>query len=154
MSNLHTGQCLTRATLSTKRQKRAQLGVYLGPSPNHSRMVHLILNPRMGHVSPQYHVKHDDFFETITNKNSNFDLPEPTWKRLSGFMKNDHKKSSDSEGAMSPAPINNTTKLNDLSDINIRGRQALIIREKPAQIMCTINKKQCSMTQRERLLQT
>ena len=102
-----------------KWQKRSRLGVYLGPSPNHSRMVHLILNLRMGHVSPQYHVKHDDFFETITNKNSNFDLPEPTWKRLSGFVKNDNKKSSDSEEAMSPTPINNTTKLNDLSDINL-----------------------------------
>ena len=34
----------------------AWLGVYLGPSPNHSRTVHLILNPRTGHVSPQYHV--------------------------------------------------------------------------------------------------
>ena len=73
----------------------------------------------MGHVSPQYHVKHDDFFETITNKNSNFDLPEPTWKRLSGFVKNDNKKSSESEEAMSPTPINNTTTLNDLSGINL-----------------------------------
>ena len=92
-----------------KWQKRAQLGVYLGPSPNHSRTVHLILNPRMGHVSPQYHAKHDDFFETITDKNSNFDSPEPTWKRLSGLVKNGHIKSSDSEGATSPSPINNTT---------------------------------------------
>ena len=100
-------------------QKRARLGVYLGPSPNHSRTVHLVLNLRTGHVSPQYHVKHDDFFETITNKNSNFDSPEPTWKRLSRFVKNGHKKSSDSEGAASPTPINNTTKLDDLSDINL-----------------------------------
>ena len=40
-----------------KWQEHAQLGVYLGPSPNHSQTVHLILNPRTGHVSPQYHVK-------------------------------------------------------------------------------------------------
>ena len=71
----------------------------------------------MGHVSTQYHVKHDDFLETVSNKNSNFDSPEPTWKRLSGLVKNGHKKSSDSEGAMSPTFINNTTKLDDLSDI-------------------------------------
>ena len=87
MSNLRTGQCLTRTTLPTKVEKRARLGVYLGPSSNHSRTVHLILNPRMGHVSPQYHVKHDDFFETESNKNSNFDLPEQEWKRLSGLVK-------------------------------------------------------------------
>ena len=100
-----------------KWQKRARLGVYLGPSSNHSRTVHLILNPRMGHVSPQYHVKHDDFFETASNKNSNFDSPEPEWKRLSGLVKNGHKRSSDSEGATSPTFINNTTKLDDLSDL-------------------------------------
>ena len=102
-----------------KWQKRAWLGVYLGPSPNHSRTVHLILNPRTGHVLPQYHVKHDDFFETVSNKNSNFDSPEPEWKRLSGLVKNGNKKSSDSEGATSPTYINNTTKLDDQSDINL-----------------------------------
>ena len=73
----------------------------------------------MGHVLPQYHVKHDDFFETVSNKNSNFDLPEPEWKRLSGLVKNGNKKSSDSEGATSPTCINNTTKLDDKRDINL-----------------------------------
>ena len=103
-----------------KWQERARLGVYLGPSPNHSRTVHLILNLMTGHVSPQYHVKHDDFFKTITGKSSNFDSPEPTLKRLSGFVKNDHKRSSSSEGAaMSPIPMNNTTRLDDLNDINL-----------------------------------
>ena len=29
---------------------RSRLSVYMGPSPNHSRTVHLILNPCMGHV--------------------------------------------------------------------------------------------------------
>ena len=91
----------------------------MGPSPSHSKTVHLILNPRMGHVSPQYHVKLDDFFKTITNKSSNFDSPEPTWKRLSGLVKNDHRKSSSSEGATSPRPINNTTRFDDLNDINL-----------------------------------
>ena len=66
-----------------KWKERARLGVYLGSSPNHSRTVHLILNPRTG---PQYHVKHDDFFESVTGKSSNFDSPEPTWKRLSGLV--------------------------------------------------------------------
>ena len=91
----------------------------MGPSPDHSRTIHLILNPRIEHISPKYHVKHDDFFETVSNKNSDFNLPEPEWERLSGLVKNGHKKSSDSEGAMSPTFINNTTKLDDLSDINL-----------------------------------
>ena len=44
-----------------KWSSRSRLGVYLGPSPNHARSVVLILNPRTGHVSPQFHVKFDDF---------------------------------------------------------------------------------------------
>ena len=64
-------------------------------------------------------LKHDDFFETITDKGSNFDSPESTWKRLSRLVKNDHKKSSSSEGATSPIPMNNTTRLDDLNDINL-----------------------------------
>ena len=49
-----------------KRKVRSRLGIYLGPSPNHARSISLVLNPRTGHVSPQFHVKHDDFFETVT----------------------------------------------------------------------------------------
>ena len=49
---------------SPKWKERARLGVYLGPSPNHARSMALVLNPRTGHVSPQFHVKFDDFFET------------------------------------------------------------------------------------------
>ena len=48
-----------------KWNKRTRLGIYLGPSLNQSRSVHLILNPRTGNVSPQYHVAHDNFFETV-----------------------------------------------------------------------------------------
>ena len=73
-----------------KWKQRARLGVYLGPSPSHARTVALILNPRTGHVSPQFHVKFDDFFETVGNKPTDMNTPEPTWKYLSGFaIKND-----------------------------------------------------------------
>ena len=44
---------------------RARVGVYLGPSPRHARSVALILNLETGLVSPQYHVRYDDFFETV-----------------------------------------------------------------------------------------
>ena len=57
----------------------------MGPSPNHSRLVGLVLNPRTGHVLPQYHIKQDDFFETVTGKLTDFDAPEPIWKRLAGL---------------------------------------------------------------------
>ena len=68
-----------------KWKQRSRLGVYLGPSPNHARSVALVLNPRTGHVSPQFHVKFDDFFETVQDKSIDMDAPEPEWKYLSGF---------------------------------------------------------------------
>ena len=73
-----------------KWQARSRLGIYLGPSPKHSRSISLILNPRIVHTSPQYHVKHDDFFETVNpNKTTNFDTPPPEWKYLAWFL---HRK--------------------------------------------------------------
>ena len=68
-----------------KWKQRSRLGVYLGPSPNHARSVALVLNPRTGHVSPQFHIKFDDFFETVQTKDTDLDEPEPQWKYLSGF---------------------------------------------------------------------
>ena len=73
-----------------KWQARSCLGIYLGPSPNHSRSISLILNPRTGHTSPQYHFKHDDFFEMVhPSKTTNFDVPNPEWKYLAQFL---HRK--------------------------------------------------------------
>ena len=43
------------------------------------------LNPCTGHVSPQFHVKFDDFFEMVQNKSTDLDAPDPEWKYLSGF---------------------------------------------------------------------
>jgi hypothetical protein len=43
---------------------RARLGLNLGPSPVHARNVYLVLNLTTGCVSPQYHCRFDDFFET------------------------------------------------------------------------------------------
>jgi hypothetical protein len=48
-----------------KWKPRAHIGIYLGPSPKHARSVHLILNPLTGLVSPQFHVKFDDLFQTV-----------------------------------------------------------------------------------------
>ena len=44
---------------------QAKLGIYLGPSPRHACSVSLVLKLNTGLVSPQYHVTHDDFFETV-----------------------------------------------------------------------------------------
>ena len=65
---------------------RARLGVYLGPSPNHSRSVSLVLNPQTEHVSPQFDVKQDEFFKTVDGQHHNYDAPAATWKELSGLV--------------------------------------------------------------------
>ena len=44
---------------------RSRIGIFLGLSREHASSVSLVLNPDTGLVSPQFHVKHDEKFETI-----------------------------------------------------------------------------------------
>jgi len=41
------------------------MGIYVGRSPSHASNVALILNPRTGHVSPQFHIVFNDDFTTV-----------------------------------------------------------------------------------------
>ena len=67
---------------------RARLGLNLGPSPTHARNVHLVLSLSTGLVSPQFHCRFDDFFETCK-----YGVPDggisSTWQRLAGFKRSD-----------------------------------------------------------------
>ena len=83
-----------------KWKQRARLGIYLGPSPSHACAEALILNPHTGHVSPQFHVKFDDFFETVGNSPTDMDTPEPEWKYLSGFAIKKGAADKGSKGAL------------------------------------------------------
>ena len=47
------------------------MGIYLGPSPLHAQTIPLILNLKLGLVSPQYHVIYDDQFTVTTSWISN-----------------------------------------------------------------------------------
>ena len=53
--------------------------------PRHVSNITLVLKLDTGLVSPQFHVLHDDFFETIQDKNN---LMESKWQHLSGLMTN------------------------------------------------------------------
>lgn len=44
---------------------RSKMGINLGKSPHHAKSVYLVLNLTTGLVSPQFHVKMDDKFETL-----------------------------------------------------------------------------------------
>ena len=105
-----------------KWKQRVRLGIYLGPSPSHAHTVALILNPRTGHVSPQFHVKFDNFFETVGNSPTDMDISEPEWKYLSGFVIKKGKTDKDPKGALSTllAPRRGATKVtNDLAPSQI-----------------------------------
>jgi hypothetical protein len=43
----------------------------MGPSPKHTGNVSLVLSLDTGLVFPQFHVQHDDFFETVSPKAGN-----------------------------------------------------------------------------------
>ena len=44
-----------------------------------------LINPCTGHVSPQFHTKHDDFFNTVTGKVTHFGNPTPEWMYLTNL---------------------------------------------------------------------
>ena len=48
----------------------SRLGIYLVRSPFHARSVVLVLNPRTGHFSPQYHVAFNNDFSTVPHMRS------------------------------------------------------------------------------------
>ena len=72
------------------------MGVYLGTSPRHARSVLLVLSLTAGLCSPQFHVSHDDFFET-TRTLQHLDTSSK-WQSLSGLTQ-----------AISSAPLPATT---------------------------------------------
>ncbi|KAL7476135.1 hypothetical protein ACHAW6_002012 [Cyclotella cf. meneghiniana] len=61
----------------------------LGPSPQHARNVNLVLNLDTRLVSPQFHCRYNDFFETIS-----FNKPEmmmsSNWQILTGLIRPDN----------------------------------------------------------------
>ena len=91
LKNFHSFGCpvyVLSAPLQTQQAQskwmsRARLGIYLGMSPRHARSVALVLNPRSGLVSPQWHVKFDDNFETVAGTSEN---NHGNWKKEAGFL--------------------------------------------------------------------
>jgi hypothetical protein len=65
---------------------RARIGLNLGPSPMHVRNVHLVLSLTTGLVSPQFHCRFDDFFETCKYGVSNAGT-QSRWQYLASFKR-------------------------------------------------------------------
>ena len=73
-----------------KWDERSRVGVFLGHSAQHAQNVSLILNPRTGYVSPQFHCVYDDHFDS-SKTDANF---SKLWAEKAGFMtrSNDDKE--------------------------------------------------------------
>jgi hypothetical protein len=64
--------------------ERARVGINLSNSPSHACSISLVLNVDTGLVSPQFHVRFDDLFETAPT------LKQPiTWQQRTGFAKSE-----------------------------------------------------------------
>ena len=71
---------------------RSRAGIYLQQSPIHNRNVALVLNIHTGYVSPQFHVKFDETFQTILQEKWN-----ATWLTSTGFTKQINRVSQDED---------------------------------------------------------
>ncbi len=63
-----------------KWEPRSRMSIYVVRSPSHASNVGLILNPRTGHISPQFHVVYDDDFTTVPYLRT-VSVP-PHWEKL------------------------------------------------------------------------
>ncbi len=78
-----------------KWDQRSRVGVYLGHSSQHASNVALILNPKTGFVSPQFHCVYDDLFDSPkTDKNFT-----TSWAELAGLRE---KTKSEVDGDIEP----------------------------------------------------
>lgn len=73
-----------------KWDKRSKIGIHLGHSPLHSRTVHLVLSITTGLVSPQFHVKFDNKFETLRSIYGG-NPPISLWQEKCHFLKQEEK---------------------------------------------------------------
>lgn len=60
---------------------RSRVGIYLGKSPAHGRNIALVLDRSTGLVSPQFHVKFDPSFHSVTQ-----DCLDCKWQLRTGFI--------------------------------------------------------------------
>ncbi|KAL7464587.1 hypothetical protein ACHAXS_004925 [Conticribra weissflogii] len=65
MNQLTDSRLQTNSKGAPKWEPRACLGIYFGRSPHHAGNVALVLNPKTGLVSPQFHVVFNDEFSTV-----------------------------------------------------------------------------------------
>ena len=83
-------EALQQGNIFHKWKERSRVGIYLGRSPSHARNVSLVMNIRNGLVSPQFHVQHDNRFDTVGQNQY-----ESTWQVKAGFVNITSKRKLD-----------------------------------------------------------
>ncbi len=63
-----------------KWEPRSRLRICVGHSPSHAGLVALVLNPRTGQVSPQFHIVFDDLLTAVLYMKKS-EVP-PNWAKL------------------------------------------------------------------------
>jgi hypothetical protein len=68
-----------------KWKTRARMAIYIGQSQNHAQNVGLALSLTTGLVSPVFHARYDDRFETLSDKYGTY-MPKSQWQIKCGFL--------------------------------------------------------------------
>jgi hypothetical protein len=78
-------EAFSNSNVHPKWLSRAKPVVYLGTSPHHARSISLVLDLETAHVSPQFHLRYDSLFETVSPGQINPQAQVSNWQKLCGF---------------------------------------------------------------------
>ena len=99
---------------------RSRVGIYLGLSQRHARSVSLVLSLETGVVSPQYHVYHDDMFETVKQQR----LPSSMWQYKCHYEKQQRGRNQCQEATESTEQHEATDKQSPKNEGDDRNHEA------------------------------
>jgi hypothetical protein len=74
-----------------KWMSRSDPVVYVSSSPRHARSVSLALDLNTAHVLPQFHLRYDNLFETMSDRQVNPPARVLKWQSLAGFQETPNK---------------------------------------------------------------
>jgi hypothetical protein len=99
-----------------KWSSRSRLGIYLGQLIQYVCKESLVLSLSSGLVSPQFHVIHDDDFDTLVKYARN-SIPSSQWQIKCGFVSTDHKENNCDRAIPTRVRNNPATKGGTVPDV-------------------------------------
>ena len=83
---------------------RSRIGIYLGPSPQHSRSVALVLNITTGRVAPEFHITVDSKFHSVKNSTRQ-ERPKVEWMEAAHFTDKEMEKTKKAKSGESQREV-------------------------------------------------